>query len=469
MVFSSLTFLAIFLPAFLLAYYLLPWRNLTILIFSLAFYAWGEQEMVLVLVASIMLNYGFGLAIAGAGVGRPQLWLSLGVAANLLLLIYFKYTLFILDSLDLHPTGGFWQVALPLGISFFTFQGISYLVDVYRGIIPAQKSLFLYAVFKTAFPQLIAGPIVRYKQMAARLTYRRLSWQVTGFGFRLFATGLASKALIANPISEYADRIFSVPVESLSAGAAWIGATAYTFQIYFDFSGYSLMAIGIGLMMGFRFPRNFKFPYTALSITQFWRQWHMSLSSWFRDYLYIPLGGNRLGPVLTYRNLLIVFVLCGLWHGASWNFVVWGLWHGLFLVLERTGLGRLLSRLPKVVQWAYMAVVVIFGWVFFRAETLGKALHFQAALLSLNSREGRHYFADEFMSPYLAVLLLTALLFSFPLARLFRRLLTASTAFAAPPPATDGYVHAAWAALLFLSASFMLSGGHYNPFIYFRF
>jgi len=341
-VFSSVTFVFYFLPLVLVAYLLLPARNIVLLFASLVFYAWGETYFIAVLMVSIGLNYLFGILIEKSyDEKRRTTALFLGLGADLGLLCLFKYLNFIADNLNVFlSTGGYapieiHHIHLPLGISFFTFQAMSYLVDVYRRTVPAERNIFNLGLYIAMFPQLVAGPIVRFNQIADQLHKRSVTTDAFSLGVRRFVVGLGQKMLIANILAVPADAIFAVPSEGLTPAIAWLGVVAYTLQIYFDFAGYSNMAIGLGHMFGFTLPENFNYPYIAQSITEFWRRWHISLSRWFRDYLYIPLGGNRKGSYRTYANLFVVFFLCGLWHGASWNFVVWGLFHGFFLVVER--------------------------------------------------------------------------------------------------------------------------------------
>ncbi|MFZ4703345.1 MAG: MBOAT family O-acyltransferase, partial [Candidatus Methylumidiphilus sp.] len=382
MVFSSVTFLFYFLPIFFLLYYLLPFRNATLLLASLVFYAWGELDNLWILLISIAGNYTSGLAISvaqayGEKGGRA---LAAGIVINLAVLAYFKYfNLLIATAADVAPLFGIpapqaEHVPLPLGISFFTFHALSYLVDVYRRKTPVERSLIGLAMYITMFPQLVAGPIIRYSTIAGQIHKRRMTLGRIELGIQIFIVGLAQKVLIANTVALPADQIFSLDPSALTMATAWLGTICYTLQIYFDFGGYSNMAIGLGLMTGFTFPRNFNYPYISQSITEFWRRWHITLSRWFRDYLYIPLGGNRKSPWRTYANLFTVFFLCGLWHGASWTFVFWGMYHGLFLVLERAGLEALLAKLWRPVRHLYALLVVMVGWVFFRSDSFEKAI-----------------------------------------------------------------------------------------------
>ncbi|QDV08766.1 Peptidoglycan O-acetyltransferase [Planctomycetes bacterium Poly30] len=378
MVFSQPTFLFAFLPLVLGLHLLAPrWaRNGFLLLASLLFYAWGEGGLVGLLMGSAVLNYLVGRRIVRAGEesagGSRRRWTAFGIGANLGLLVLFKYAGWL--------TGGALAFDLPLGISFFTFQAISFLVDIERRDAEPPRSLGDFALYLALFPQLVAGPIVRYRDLAAQIRERAVTSEAFGEGVRRFVFGLAKKVLIADTLAGPADAVFALGPEALGPAIAWLGVAAYTLQIYFDFSGYSDMAIGIGLMLGFRLPENFLHPYASRSITEFWRRWHISLSSWFRDYLYIPLGGSRRGPARTYLNLWIVFLFCGLWHGAAWTFVLWGAYHGLLLVVERLGAGAALRRAPGGLAVAVTVLLVAGGWVLFRAADVTAALDLYAAL-----------------------------------------------------------------------------------------
>ena len=388
MIFSSLTFLLIFLPITLILYYLVPkWaKNAALLLCSLIFYAWGEPVYIVLMLYSILLNYVCGLLMEKHENARGQI-LTFGVILNLFLLGFFKYARFLTESFNalfgqIGLSLSVREIALPIGISFYTFQALSYLIDLYRGKFPAQKNLVRFALYITMFPQLIAGPIVRYESVAEELENRKLSLAKFGKGSMVFIEGLAMKVLLANQIGTIADEIRGLP-DPLSAVSAWIGAFAYFFQIYFDFAGYSLMAIGLGLMLGFTFIKNFDYPYLSASVTEFWRRWHISLGTWFREYVYIPLGGNRVSAAKHIRNILIVWVLTGLWHGAAWNFVLWGLYYGLLLLLEKYVLCRI--KLPKVIGWLYTTVLVIVGWVFFSGESLAQSIAILKAMFGFGS------------------------------------------------------------------------------------
>jgi len=465
MVFSSILFLFFFLPLTLLLYYLSPrsLRNAILLLVSLVFYAWGEAFYVLLMLISISINYLAGLGIAHF---RYRGWLlGFAVAANLCLLFYFKYANFICNNLNAGLGLGLnlETVHLPIGISFFTFQAISYLIDVYRGEAPAQQKPIDLALYIALFPQLIAGPIVRYHDVAAQIASRFVDAALFASGTRRFIVGLAKKVLLANVLGAAADQIFSSDYNQLGLSTAWLGLLCYSLQIYFDFSGYSDMAIGLGRMFGFRFLENFNYPYIAASVQGFWRRWHISLSTWFRDYLYIPLGGSRVKPWRIYLNLVLVFFLCGLWHGASWNFVVWGLLHGLFLVAERLGLGGILSRLWKPLAHLYTLTVVCCAWVFFRVEALPDALTYFAAMFDPGHCEEPTLF---YVTNELRVVLVFALLGVTPILKRFWEF-ESNTQTGLDLIIRLARVLALFA-LLILCASYLASGT-YNPFIYFRF
>ena len=423
MAFGEPIFLLLFLPLVLLAHFVIDrrWRNVLLLVSSLLFYAWGERVFVLVMVASIGVNYVIGMAVdRGRTRGKGRMAVGIGIACNLGLLVAFKYLNFLDRSLGglVEDLGGSWtelsDVHLPIGISFFTFQAMSYLIDIYRRQAPLQRNPITFALYISLFPQLIAGPIVRYRQIAAELTQRVICLEGFAAGVRRFIIGLAKKLVIADTVGVAADQVFGLANSDLTAGLAWFGLLAYSLQIYFDFSGYSDMAIGLGLMLGFHFPENFLHPYVSRSVTEFWRRWHVSLSSWFRDYLYIPLGGNRRGERRNYCNLAVVFLLCGLWHGAAWSFIVWGAWHGLFLVVERRGLGPWLDGVFAPMRHLYLLAVVMLGWVFFRAETLGQAGHYLLALAGLGSGDGLRYYPALFLDNTTALAMAAGLLGATP-------------------------------------------------------
>ncbi len=464
MVFSSLVFLWLFLPVVLVLYFLAKdsYRNLLLLVASLFFYAWGEPIYLMVMVVSIFINYICGLKINNKDGSKNRIVLAAGIIINLLLLGVFKYSGFVIENINA-VTG--WDIAikplpLPIGISFYTFQSVSYLVDIYRGVCEPQRNIVKMGLFISFFPQLIAGPILKYYDIAAQIDNRKVSWEMFNEGAVRFLLGLAKKVIIANIMAKTADEIFALHVDSISTPIAWIGIVAYTFQIYFDFSGYSDMAIGLGKMFGFHINENFNYPYLANSIKDFWRRWHISLSTWFKEYLYIPLGGNRKSTVKTYRNLLVVFFMTGLWHGASWSFVIWGLWHGFFLIVERIVQLEKFLRF-RLVQSFYTLLVVMCGWVFFRADTLEQAVRYlHRMFVPYKTDVYSAYLSREFeIGVVLAVLscgLLSALYAKLPVPEKYK-----SSAVEVLKPAFC--VAVAYFSVL------MLASNTYNPFIYFRF
>ena len=483
MLFCEPVFIFLFLPLLLLAYKLTPRvaKNTVLLAASLVFYAWGEKFFVFVMLGSIAFNYVCGLLV---GADRSPRWrkgfLVLSIVGNLGLLVVFKYTGFILANLNsallalsLQPVS-VRPIHLPIGISFFTFQALSYVIDTYRRPDTVQKNPTHLALYIALFPQLIAGPIVRYHDIARQLVRRTSGSATVAKGIRRFILGLAKKMLIANAVAVPADRIFAIDTHQLTTPVAWLGAICYALQIYFDFSGYSDMAIGLGRIFGFRFRENFNYPYISRTITEFWRRWHISLSSWFRDYLYIPLGGNRRGKLRTYANLLIVFFLCGLWHGASWTFVVWGLFHGLFLVLERLGLSRFLTARHRAIQHVYLLLVVLVGWVLFRCETLSQALGMLAAMAGFARGSGLEYHLGLYLNTALVIALAAGIAASTPILpylahviRQKRRALELADRFR-----LDAFARTvestALIALFVVSLSWM-AADTYSPFLYFRF
>jgi alginate O-acetyltransferase complex protein AlgI len=512
--FTEPTFLFLFLPL-LLALYFAPaagrgarrtvhaaYGNWLLLVGSVIFYAKGGGAFTWLMLASIAFNYWMAIAVDRAHARSEtaaRRRVALAVGANLVVLGIFKYANFLAENVNtLFLALGAQplvvpRVLLPIGISFFTFHAISYVVDVYRRDATAQKSPVHAALYLLLFPQLIAGPIIRYRDIADQLASRLVTIDDFAYGVRRFVIGLAKKVLVANIVAGPADRIFAMPAAELSTGHAWLAIVCYTFQIYFDFSGYSDMAIGLGRMFGFRFPENFRWPYIATSVQGFWRRWHLSLSTWFRDYLYIPLGGNRVSPARQYRNLVTVFFLCGLWHGASWNFVIWGLWHGVFLVVERVAGGRAARAIPNphpiahsqsirtpppeirhvpVISWpiwphVYTMAVVMIGWVFFRAETLGGALSFLKALAGVTPSAPTPYTVWWYLTPELWLALAAGAIGSTPWVPFLAARMTRDDRQPVSWP-MQLVNTAALAALLFASIV-QLAARTYNPFIYFRF
>jgi alginate O-acetyltransferase complex protein AlgI len=433
---------------------------------SLFFYAWGEAELVLVMVASIVFNYLIGLAI-GHYISNnkiSKLLLSLGVVINLSILVYFKYINFLLDNLNLLFKENIVQldhIVLPIGISFFTFQSLSYLVDVYRKTVPPQNKIISIGLYISLFPQLIAGPIVRYEDIYKDIKERTMNNSLFLKGIKKFIRGLSKKIIIANAVGFISDQVFMIPATDLGSPLAWIGLISYAFQIYFDFSGYSDMAIGLGMMFGFNFKENFNYPYISKSIKEFWRRWHISLSTWFRDYLYIPLGGNRISKHRTYLNLLIVFFVTGLWHGASWNFVIWGFYHGFFIILEK----KLKFKLPNKLSFLrniYLVITVLIGWVFFRAENLSYSIDFIITLFDFS--KGTNNLPLTYITNYTIFIFILGIIFSTPIRPILLKYVTRhiNISFVA---IIEYFIYF----FLLLYCVLELAHSSYNPFIYFRF
>jgi alginate O-acetyltransferase complex protein AlgI len=470
MVFSSAIFLFVFLPIFLVGLIITSRlgvyaRNMNLVVFSFAFYAFGGGFYTFILIGSILFNWAYARFVLAAN--RSRWVLGFGVTVNLLPLLTFKYLAFILALSSKLFTPFFStdplvvKIFLPAGISFYTFQAISYLIDVYRGETGPERSLTTFAAYKLLFPQLVAGPIVRYVEVKAAMHAARMSLAGMNAGIFFFSVGLAKKMLIADPIGRHVDAIYALPAGHVTAFAAWFANIGYFLQIFFDFSGYSEMAIGLGLMIGLSFPENFRQPYRSHSITEFWRRWHMTLSRWFRDYLYIPLGGNRHGLARTLCNLWIVFLLCGLWHGAALTFVAWGAFHGFLLVLER-GLKRLVPmHIPFMIGWAWTTLLVLLGWVLFRSRDFDQAQS-MFAKMALIDRPAISPFGWRFyLTPYMATLFAVGLFFAWaPMERWGVREKVQGRW--GPAGAALGV------ALLVLSVSALAADG-FNPFIYFRF
>ncbi|MBL0339972.1 MAG: MBOAT family protein [Bacteroidetes bacterium] len=469
MVFSSITFLLYFMPVFFLVYYLIPYKfkNYWLVASSLLFYSWGAPLFIFAFVASSLIDY---FATTQFHKSNGKWFLFASILLNVLLLGYFKYSNFFIDNFNFISETLFgskipWSnVILPIGISFLTFEKISYLIDVYRKDCEAQRNYMNYLLFVILFPHQIAGPIVRYKEVGEQINNRKANLTPVKVyeGLLRFIIGLSKKVLIANVLGEQVNDIFKMPSEELTFTSAWVGIIAYSFQIYFDFSGYSDMAIGMGKMLGFKFPENFNFPYSSKSITEFWKRWHMTLGNWMKDYLYIPLGGNRGNN--TYLNLMIVFFLSGLWHGASWNFVIWGVFHGSFLVAERIGMNTLLKKVNPVPSTLYTFLVVITGWVFFRAENLSYAYGFLKTMYSIPVIDSS--LLENLNTKFYFVLIL-ALLFSFKSERVQKRL-TALYTEVSNNSALNWLIMFSIVVLYLFNLGELLATG-FNPFIYFKF
>jgi alginate O-acetyltransferase complex protein AlgI len=478
MVFSSIFFILFFLPVLIIGYYLIhpKYRNLLLLIASLLFYVAGEAKYSIVLLISIFANYIFGALIALSqnknNSQGAKFILLISIIFNIGTLIVFKYANLIVDSINPFLQWIFsYQINLapihlPIGISFFTFQALSYVIDVYRRETKSQFSLINFAMYIALFPQLIAGPIVRYLDIEDQIQNRKHSINHFTEGITIFIIGLAKKVLIANNVALIADHIFSLPSQEIGFSYAWIGIIAYSLQIYFDFSGYSDMAVGLGKMFGFDFVQNFNYPYISQSIQDFWRRWHISLSTWFRDYLYIPLGGNRKGERRTYINLITVFALCGLWHGASWVFLLWGLWHGAFLIIERLPyVKKLFNISPLFIKYIYTFLVVTIGWVFFRAENLTFAIQYLGSMIGLNGNISLSNLPINIYNNKTIIFLILGIIGSIPILPYIKSKLSSIKLLKnIQYPLYYSYT------IIILGISILaLSNNAYNPFIYFRF
>lgn len=470
MVFSTIIFLCAFLPITIIGYYLMPGRgkNIFLLLCSLFFYAWGEPVYVFVMLASIICNYAFGMALYRFR-NRRKLWLMAAVAVNLGILCVFKYTGFIVENAGRILPGllKIPEIALPIGISFYTFQGLSYCIDVYRDEEIVQKNPFNLALYISMFPQLIAGPIVRYGDVKDALAKREHSPELFAGGVERFIIGLSKKAILANPMGALAQQIMGSDTGYMGASVAWLGAVAYTLQIYFDFSGYSDMAIGLGKIFGFHFPENFNYPYISGSVREFWRRWHISLSTWFKDYLYIPMGGSRKGNV--YLHLFIVFLATGLWHGAAWGFVLWGLWHGMFCILERVagnlhndkghGGKNAIYYVRNVFSHVYTLLVVITGWVLFNLVSVRGALSYVKVMFGITRNSFTAYSPSYYMDGRTTILMAVSVLACLPWKAILHL-----------KESTGLLIVKRLILLILLALCFVfIITSTYNPFIYFRF
>lgn len=489
MLFTEPLFIFLFLPLIIWLYWFIPnsSKNLLLLFFSLIFYGIGEKQYTAIIIFSIVINYTFALFLTPKYSNKQrQIVLIFSLITNLGLLAFFKYANFIVDNLNIFlnffgnqvieiPT-----IHLPIGISFFTFQSMSYVIDVYRQEVKPQKNIFNLGLYISLFPQLIAGPIVRYETIASQINERFINTKMIAQGIQRFIIGLGKKMIIANTVAYPAEQIFNLPSNELTLSISWLGIICYTLQIYFDFSGYSDMAIGLGQMFGFHFLENFNYPYIAKNITDFWRRWHISLSTWFRDYLYIPLGGNRISPQRTYINLMIVFFLCGLWHGANWGFIVWGLYHGFFLVLERAGGKKIIEKTIPLFQHLYSLLIVMIGWVFFRIATTPNdhdnlfihGLKYCGAMFGIHSQESLRTLS-EYSNNYLFMIIIIGIIGSTPVYHYF----TQSFGFSL---SRFHFISNQWSlwrdvivniylSLILVFCSFLIASDSYNPFIYFQF
>ena len=467
MLFSSSVFIFIFLPLVLFLYYISgkKIRNYILLLASLIFYAWGGVNYLKLLMVSILINYIFGLLIDKT-VDRSHLRkfiLILGIILNLALLFYYKYYDFFIENINniLNMNLELKRIVLPIGISFFTFQGMSYIIDIYRNDGKVNKNIFSVALYISFFPQLVAGPIIKYKIIDEQIRVRKESIDYFSYGINRFVIGLGKKIIISDMLGAISDNIFLLANSSgIDMITAWIGAICYTLQIYFDFSGYSDMAIGLGHLFGFKFPENFNYPYISRSITEFWRRWHISLSTWFKEYLYIPLGGNRRGNV--YFNLFVVFLVTGLWHGASWNFVIWGLWHGMFMIIERVIRNEnWYKKIPSFIKIFITLFIVIIGWVLFKATTLEEGLKYLSIMFGLSNFSNITFEYTYFISRKFIVLIIIGIMASTPIfKKIFNRYRGIKV---------FELIKTLLIILLFIISIIFMVNSTYSPFIYFQF
>ena len=469
MLFSSMTFVFVFLPIVLLLYLVTKkeLHNPILLIASILFYAWGEPKYLAIMLMTILVNYCGALLIEKA-TNHKKLYLVLTIMANLGFLVYFKYFNFIIANTNslFHLNISALDVVMPIGISFYTFQALSYVIDVFRGEVKAQKDIYKLALYICLFPQLIAGPIVKYHDVEEQIDSREVNFDKVAFGVKRFIIGLSKKVLIANTMGAIADKIFIQDPHTFSHATAWLGSIAYSFQLYFDFSGYSDMAIGLGLIFGFKFMENFNYPYISKSITEFWRRWHISLSTWFKQYVYISLGGNRAGKLKTLRNLGIVFLLTGIWHGAEWTFVVWGIWHGFFIIVEKILNIKEFDSKPhswyvNVLRHIYCILAFVIGWVMFRADNMKYAWDYLMNMFGLLHLQPEKflYEMNYYVDNIEILTFIVALLCCVPL---FRNILEVKN-----KPA-KAFINL-WLLVIFFLSTITIAASTYNPFIYFRF
>ena len=466
MVFSSLYFLFLYLPIVLLVYYITPlkWRNLWLLVVNLIFYGWGEPRYIVLMLFTIVLDYFMGLIVARCkerdNDKGARIAVAVALVLNLAILFFFKYWDLVAKTFQYFGIGmPVLNLTLPIGISFYTFQTMTYPVDVYRGDAQVQKNIVNFGTFVTLFPQLIAGPIIKYKELADQMTYRTHSPEQFASGVQVFTVGLAKKVLLANNIGKLWDVYLALPVDQLTVSGAWLGVLAFSLQLYFDFSGYSDMAVGLGRMLGFEFPRNFNYPYISKSVTEFWRRWHISLGSWFREYLYIPMGGNRVSKPRLFFNLFVVWAATGIWHGASWNFLVWGLYFAVLVILEKAFLGKLLEKLPAAIQHIYTLFLVLVSWAIFAVEDFGHLGAYLAAMFGganggLYNENVGYYFTS-----FLPMLIIGCVAATPLAAKLWAKLPTKVVKVILPVVLLAGLIF----------STVYLVDATYNPFLYFRF
>lgn len=466
MVFSSSIFIFVFLPLVLFLYYISgkKLKNYVLLLASLFFYSWGGVSYLKILIVSIIINYIFGILIddVRSNIKLRKIFLSLGIILNLALLFYYKYYDFTIENINeiFNTNYSIKNIVLPIGISFFTFQGMSYIIDIYRNDGKVNKNPFSVALYISLFPQLVAGPIIKYKTIDDQIRNRKESLEFFSYGINRFVIGLAKKVIIADILAGMADNIFNLYYSGIDMPTAWIGAICYTFQIYYDFSGYSDMAIGLGYMFGFEFMENFNYPYISKSITEFWRRWHISLSTWFREYLYIPLGGNRRGNI--YFNLFVVFLVTGIWHGAAWTFILWGLWHGFFILIERAIRNKeWYINVPRTIKYIVTMLIIILGWVLFRADNLEQAIGFIKTMFGFSKAIDITFEYSYFINKKLVFWIVISILGAVPFANNNLKKYKKSKNFEV--------LSTIIISLLFIISIIFVVNSTYSPFIYFQF
>ena len=470
MLFSSLTFLFGFLPILLILYFILKkrkYKNIVLLIFSLIFYAWGEPKYIFLMLSTILIVYIFGILIDKFDKEKKKILKKISLIICIILvlgsLIFFKYSNFLIENVNLAFKAKIklLNIVMPIGISFYTFQILSYIIDLYNKKIKLQKNYFSLALYVSLFPQLIAGPIVRYETVEEEIDNRKETKEDVISGTKRFIIGLSKKVIIANQMALLADLIFNKHNGAYGTTIIWLGTFAYTLQIYFDFSGYSDMAIGLGKIFGFHFLENFDYPYISKSVTEFWRRWHISLSTWFRDYVYIPLGGNRVNKFKWIRNIILVWLLTGLWHGAAWNFIIWGMYYGLLLLFEKLFFDRILKKLPTIINWLYTFIIVMIGWMIFRSNSLNELLLFIKTMFVYKQTDWLTILADNLSTFNALIFVLPAFILSFPILKKVKE------------KYSDKIVYVILTNILLLMLFIMcivyLTSSSYNPFIYFRF
>lgn len=467
MLFSSVTFIFYFLPITFILYYIAPnkFKNSILLVASMIFYAWGGLLYFPLLLVSIIVNYIFGLKIDKYkdNKEKDRRILIYSIIFNILFLGVFKYSNFLVDNINVlfNTSFNIPTIPLPIGISFYTFQAMSYVIDVYRGDGKVQRNILNLALYISMFPQLVAGPIVRYETVDKQISEREYSFDKFNLGLERLVKGLFKKVIISNTVGELATLIYGLSSMEMSVLTAWIGAIAYTLQIYFDFSGYSDMAIGLGKMLGFDFLENFNYPYISKSVSEFWRRWHISLGSWFRDYVYIPLGGNKCSTIKVYRNLAIVWLVTGIWHGASWNFIIWGIYFGVFIILEKLFLQELLNVLPKFIQHIYLMIIVILGWVIFSQPNLTSAIEYIKIMLGIGNYPLYNGYTNFYISQY-GLILIVAIIASIPVVKYIKKISNKTMKIIVVSKPILVIVS-------FLLVTIYLVNSTFNPFIYFNF